>query len=132
MGLTVQVVGTLKQFDRLHKKFFKDDFVQPTVKNVPAARAVTTSDGRVLAAGFVKLHVEAIISTDQEIDKTVRAHSIKLLMDELVAWCKERGIEQVHVYTSSEQFSRFLAKRYNFEEAKVKPLVLNISEGNNG
>lgn len=123
--MEIMDVHDLNDFDEIYKKHFSAQFPRPTNANIPAARTVTDGD-ILMASGFVKLFIEAIIATEQDASINDRVKAIKLLLNDLIAWCKEKRVEQIHIFPSDEKFAEILKTHFGFEDCKVKPLVLNL------
>lgn len=115
----------LTDFDRLHKEYFVNNFPLPEIKNIAAGRVVKDENGVVIASGFIKLFSEAIIVTDLKRAEITRVRALDLLVADLLSWCNEHGVEQIHAFTDSK-FSRVLMHRYGFDIVKAVPLVLNL------
>lgn len=123
--MEIMDVDSLDDFDELYEKHFSAQFPKPINVNIPAARTVTDGD-ILLASGFVKLLVEAIIVTEQDAGVSDRVRAIKLLLNDLIVWCKEKRVEQIHVFPSDEKFVEILKTHFGFKDCKVKPLVLDL------
>lgn len=115
----------LAPFIELHDKYFSSEFAIPEMRNISKARTIKDENGRVIASGFVKLLTEAIIVTDLKSNEIVRIKALDLLMGELLDWCVEHEIEQVHAFVNSS-FSRILMRRYGFKHVPAVAMALNL------
>jgi len=116
----------LKDFDYLHNLYFKDEYNLPSLSNISTVRVVKNND-KPIASGIVKLCVEAIIVTDQDISPRDRIEAIDLMVANMQEWCRENSIEQIQVYVK-EGFAKVLVKRYGFKPVNDIPLVLQVEK----
>ncbi len=124
--LNIETTDKLEEFDKLHEKYFKNDFPLPEAnQHITIVKNVKDENGKVLASGFVKLFTEAIIVTDLWTPKIARLRALDLLVKELTIWCKQYNVKQVHVFVSSN-FSKVLIERYGFKHTKAVSLVLDL------
>lgn len=114
----------LDTFDHLWRQHFDKSFPLPSIKNCTQARDIMEGDKHI-ASGFVKLLSEAIIVTDQNLSTRDRKLAIDLLMKDLIAWCKDKKVEQIHAFVN-EDFARILRRHYQFHPINAIPLVLNL------
>jgi|SRR5882672_8457429 len=115
----------LDPFIALHSKYFTSEFKIPELRNISSARVVKDEQGKVIASGFVKLLTEAIIVTDLKANETTRIKALDLLVSELLDWCIEHEIEQVHAFVNSS-FSRILMRRYGFKHVPAISMVMDL------
>lgn len=115
----------LAPFVDIYKRYFSSEFAIPELRNISKARVIKDETGAVIASGFVKLLTEAIIVTDLKSDEIVRVKALDLLMAELLDWCVQNEIEQVHAFVNSH-FSRILMRRYGFRHIPAVSMVLNL------
>lgn len=125
LAVEVLVTEDLVDFDKLHTAYFGEEYPLPGIKNIASARVVKDDNGKIVASGFVKLLTEAIIVTDLKSDKITRVRALDLLTSELVQWCHEHEVEQIHAFVSSK-FGRILYRRYGFGYTKGVAMVMDL------
>lgn len=126
MALLVETTDSLQDFDKLHEQYFARDFPLPESKHhITVVKTVKDDKGKVLASGFVKLFAEAIIVSDLASPSITRMKALDLLVKELMEWCKQYNVRQVHAFVSSN-FSKILIQRYGFKHTKAVSLVMDV------
>lgn len=117
----------ITELERIHNKFFKNDFEFPNLTtNFMSSFVITDEDERIIVGGGVRSIAESIIITDKDIEIGKRREALQEILTVSAFTAKVREYDQLHAFiVDDDRWERHL-KRVGFRETRGKSLVLNL------
>jgi hypothetical protein len=120
-------VDDLPQIDSIYNKYYKDEFWLPNLDHTIGNGVISDGDN-VVAFGMVRLYPEAIIVIDKYRAIRDKVSALKLLFDQAILSCKDRGYRELAAKTNDAHYANLLDKHFNFKPQDGKLMIALLEE----
>lgn len=105
------------------------DLGVPNLRNV-IVNSTIVKGKEVIGYGVVKMYAEAVLILDQMVQKRDKGMALIHGLNLAISACSALKIEQLHIISNDENFTKVLQKRFSFKKASGTSLFLELGDRN--
>lgn len=115
----------LPEVERIHSKYFSDEFAFPNFSNNFMCKfVIEDDDGEIVCAGGVRAIAEIIMITDQDITTREKRDSLMKSLNTAIYMSARNGFDQLHAFVQGDTWNNILRK-VGFKKCKGNALYID-------
>lgn len=115
----------LERLERIHNKYYKNEFPFPDFTSHFLNAFIVENEGLIVTAGGLRVITEAVAVTNKELNINERAEGLGKLLSALAYTAHRDGFNEIHAFVQEERWKQVLLNR-QFKKTKGEALVFSV------
>lgn len=125
MNIRVFYPRDLEQIQRIHRKYYEDEFPLADFESVSMLKFVAVDENdKIISAASIRSIAEIVAITDKDASVRMRRKALLDILQSAEYVCRTAGYTQLHAFVQDGIWLEHL-KHFGFKDCKGKPIYIN-------